>query len=174
MTKPTPETVKQPIEAKDKNRLTKAINEGRAIITSGGSKADAARANYAGSALLRHLFMLTPIMNHSGFITDHEFSKDDLNEFIDACIDLKSFLETQFQGMTVRASVKNDPCRQLNELLKLVGLKNKKRRSAKRSDGGKTTYYKLDVDALAQMNAPHDLKEYRSSPWELINERYNF
>lgn len=44
MTKPTLETIKQPIEAKDKNRLNKAINEGRAIITSGGSKADAARA----------------------------------------------------------------------------------------------------------------------------------
>jgi bisphosphoglycerate-independent phosphoglycerate mutase (AlkP superfamily) len=44
MTKSSPDNPKQPLEPKDKNRLTKAINEGRAILASGGSKADAARA----------------------------------------------------------------------------------------------------------------------------------
>jgi hypothetical protein len=42
--KPTPNTPKQPIEAKDKNRYAKAVQDGRTILTEGGSKADAARA----------------------------------------------------------------------------------------------------------------------------------
>jgi hypothetical protein len=44
MTKTAPETPKQPIEPKDKNRYTKAVQEGRTILTNGCSKADAARA----------------------------------------------------------------------------------------------------------------------------------
>ena len=44
MQKPTPETLKQPIDAKDKNRYAKAVQEGQTILTEGGSKADAARA----------------------------------------------------------------------------------------------------------------------------------
>ena len=44
MQKPTPETVKQTIEAKDKKRYAKAVEEGLTILTEGGSKAEAARA----------------------------------------------------------------------------------------------------------------------------------
>ena len=46
MPTPTPETPKQQIEPKDKNRYTKAVQDGRTILTDGGSKADAARAIY--------------------------------------------------------------------------------------------------------------------------------
>ena len=44
MTKSTPETPKQQIETKDKNRYAKAVQDGQTILTEGGSKADAARA----------------------------------------------------------------------------------------------------------------------------------
>lgn len=44
MTKTPPETPKQPIDPKDKNRYDTAVQEGRTILTGGGSKADAARA----------------------------------------------------------------------------------------------------------------------------------
>lgn len=46
MTKSTPDTLKQPIDPKDKNRYAKAVQDGRTILTDGGSKADAARAIY--------------------------------------------------------------------------------------------------------------------------------
>jgi bisphosphoglycerate-independent phosphoglycerate mutase (AlkP superfamily) len=46
MTKTSPETPKRLIEAKDKNSYAKAVQEGRTILTDGGSKADAARAIY--------------------------------------------------------------------------------------------------------------------------------
>ncbi len=46
MQKPTPNTPKQPIEAKDKNRYATAVQDGRTILSEGGSKADAARAIY--------------------------------------------------------------------------------------------------------------------------------
>ena len=46
MTKTTPDTPKQPLEPKDKNRYAKAVQDGRNILTEGGSKADAARAIY--------------------------------------------------------------------------------------------------------------------------------
>mgnify|MGYP000010385586 FL=1 len=46
MTKTSPETLKQLIEAKDKNRYAKAVQDGRTILTDGGSKANAARAIY--------------------------------------------------------------------------------------------------------------------------------
>lgn len=128
----------------------------------------------AGSALLRHLFMLTPIMDANGFKANQEYSKDDLVEFTEACLELKSFIETQLQGMSVRSKIKQDPCRQLRELLKFVGLEPKKTRSEKRSDGGKRTFYHLNVDYLERMIELHKLREYRNNPWELINERYNF
>jgi hypothetical protein len=41
---PTPDTLKQQIEPKDKNRYEKAVQDGQTILTDGGSKADAARA----------------------------------------------------------------------------------------------------------------------------------
>jgi bisphosphoglycerate-independent phosphoglycerate mutase (AlkP superfamily) len=41
---PTPDTLKQQIEPKDKNRYAKAVEEGLTILTEGGSKAEAARA----------------------------------------------------------------------------------------------------------------------------------
>lgn len=44
MPTPTPETPKQLIEPKNKNRYDTAVQEGRTILTGGGSKADAARA----------------------------------------------------------------------------------------------------------------------------------
>jgi hypothetical protein len=44
MTKSTPDTTKQPIDPKDKNRYAKAVQDGQTILTEGGSKADAARA----------------------------------------------------------------------------------------------------------------------------------
>jgi hypothetical protein len=44
MTKSTPDTPKQPIDPKDKNRYAKAVQDGQTILTEGGSKADAARA----------------------------------------------------------------------------------------------------------------------------------
>ena len=46
MTKTTPDTPKQPIEPKDKNRYAKAVQDGRTTLSEGGSKADAARAIY--------------------------------------------------------------------------------------------------------------------------------
>lgn len=46
MQKPTPNTPKQSIEAKDKNRYAKAVQDGRTILSEGSSKADAARAIY--------------------------------------------------------------------------------------------------------------------------------
>ena len=46
MSKTSPDTPKQRIEAKDKNRYAKAVQDGRSILTDGGSKADAARAIY--------------------------------------------------------------------------------------------------------------------------------
>jgi hypothetical protein len=130
--------------------------------------------SHAGSALLRHLFMMTPIMDATGFIANHEYSKEDLIKFTETCLELKSYIETQFQGVSVRSSIKNDPSRQLTELLKLVGLKTEKTRSSKRSDGGKTTYYQLSNDHLERMLELHKLREYRTNPWELINQRYNF
>lgn len=130
--------------------------------------------SHAGSALLRHLFMRTPIMNANGFVANQEYSKEDLGDFSNACLELKSFIETQFQGVSVRSTIKSDPSRQLTELLKLVGLKSEKTRSEKRSDGGKTTYYQLSNDHLERMLELHKLREYRTNPWELINQRYNF
>lgn len=44
MPTPTPDTFKQQIEPKDKNRYEKAVQDGQTILTDGGSKADAARA----------------------------------------------------------------------------------------------------------------------------------
>ena len=44
MPTPTPDTLKQQIEPKDKNRYAKAVEEGLTILTEGGSKAEAARA----------------------------------------------------------------------------------------------------------------------------------
>lgn len=44
MPTPTPETPKQQIEPKDQTRYDTAVQEGRTILTGGGSKADAARA----------------------------------------------------------------------------------------------------------------------------------
>lgn len=46
MTKTSPETPKRPIEAKDKSRYAKAVQDGRTILSESGSKADAARAIY--------------------------------------------------------------------------------------------------------------------------------
>lgn len=46
MQKPTPNTPKQSIEAKDKSRYAKAVQDGRTILSESGSKADAARAIY--------------------------------------------------------------------------------------------------------------------------------
>ncbi len=128
----------------------------------------------AGSALLRHLFMLTPIMNANGFVANQEYTKEDLGDFANACLELKSFIETQFQGVSVRSTIKNDPSRQLTELLKVVGLKSEKTRSEKRSDGGKKTYYQLSADHIERMLKLHELREYRKNPWEQINQRYNF
>lgn len=130
--------------------------------------------SHAGSAMLRHLFMLTPIMDAAGLKANQEYSKDDLVKFAEACLELKSFLETQFHGVSVRSTIKTDPSRQLTELLKLVGLKTEKTRSSKRSDGGKTTYYQLSNVHLERMLKLHDLREYRANPWALINQRYNF
>ncbi len=44
MPTPTPDTPKQPLDPKDKNRYTKAVQDGQTILTDGGSKTDAARA----------------------------------------------------------------------------------------------------------------------------------
>lgn len=44
MPTPTPDTLKQQFEPKDKNRYAKAVQDGQTILTDGGSKADAARA----------------------------------------------------------------------------------------------------------------------------------
>lgn len=44
MTKTTPDTPKQTLDPRDKNRYAKAVQDGRTILTQGGSKADAARA----------------------------------------------------------------------------------------------------------------------------------
>lgn len=44
MTKSTPDILKRPIDPKDKNRYAKAVQDGRTILTDGGSKAVAARA----------------------------------------------------------------------------------------------------------------------------------
>lgn len=44
MTKSTPDTPKQPVDPKDRNRYAKAVQDGQTILTEGGSKADAARA----------------------------------------------------------------------------------------------------------------------------------
>lgn len=134
--------------------------------------------SHAGSAMLRHLFMLTPIMNSNGFVTHKEYYKKDLVAFAEACLELKSFLETQFQGLTVRSNIMSDPCRQLHNMLALVGLKKKDLRTAKtfKDDGteGKDAFYELDAEPLERMLKLHDLSEYRKNPWEQINQRYNF
>lgn len=44
VSKPKSETANRPIEPKDQNRYDTAVQEGRTILTGGGSKADAARA----------------------------------------------------------------------------------------------------------------------------------
>jgi bisphosphoglycerate-independent phosphoglycerate mutase (AlkP superfamily) len=46
MTKSSPDNPKQQLEPKDKSRYAKAVQDGRTILTDGGSKADAARAIY--------------------------------------------------------------------------------------------------------------------------------
>lgn len=46
MTKSTPDTPKQPLDPKDKNRYVKAVQDGQTMLTDGGSKADAARTIY--------------------------------------------------------------------------------------------------------------------------------
>lgn len=132
----------------------------------------------AASALLRHLFMMTPIMDSNGFVTHKEYYKKDLVAFAEACLELKPFIETQFQGLTVRSTIKTDPCHQLTKMLALVGLKKKDGRTVKtfKEDGteGKDAFYELDSTSLEKMIKLHELREYRKNPWELINQRYNF
>jgi len=122
--------------------------------------------------ILYGLLSVTPFFVNKKFDLTIEFNNDNLIDFANTCIKLKSIIETQM-GINVRADIMHKANFQLGQVLNIIGLKTIKSKIEKK-DGKKIYFYKLDESSLKVMNDLLLLDEQRQNPWELINSRYGF
>ena len=137
------------------------------------------------SLLLNEILRNTPIFNGTQFLDKIEFCSGDLTAFSKASLIVSTFVEAQL-GILTRNDVKIKPAQHLTQILKFVGLKIKKTRTAK-VNGKKIYYYKLDTLKLSRVLeivkrqteiSPNgefeELLERYGVKWDYMNDKYNF
>jgi len=125
-----------------------------------------------GMKLLYELFSSTPIFNNGMFNINVLIRSDDLIKFSDLSLKYKSFVETQLEVST-RRDVVNKPIQQLNNLLKLVGLKLDKP-ITKKINNKKYYQYKIDKVQFDFISNFVNRRKKHNNKWEYINQTYGF
>jgi hypothetical protein len=156
--------------------LHKVISqEGHGLITDKSASIENRifKSSPVGDQILYQLLSATPIFVDGKFKPNTLFTKMDLSTFIDMCKNASRQIETHLE-ISVRGDVDENPVRQLGDLLKLVGLSQKKSKPSIKN-GDKTYYYLLDNESMEEVKT---LVERRKSPgmtgWKYINQTYGF
>ncbi len=121
--------------------------------------------------LLYRILSNTPYFVNGKFDHKVTFNSDDLGNFSNEMLKLKPYIENHLK-INIRKDIKNKPVQQLNEILKLVGLKHWNGK-AKVINGTKIYNYKLSTDQLNFVNVV--LKNRKAqNRWDYVNKLHGF
>jgi hypothetical protein len=137
--------------------------------------------------LLNTILRQTSVFDGTAFYPDKEYTSADLGKFAAALSRLSIIIQAQLE-MTIRKDVLNKPVQQMKMFLKLIGLRQKYKRT--QVIGGKKIYfYVLDALTLAGMtglvkwqkqneqslgNEDYEQHQRYSSHWAYVNKLYGF
>lgn len=130
--------------------------------------------NKVGAAfLLLGLLNTLPCFANGVFDSSIEYSIESLQKFSEVCLEYKPYLEAQFD-IEVRKDIMKNPTQQANAMLSLVGLCQRRTRTAK-IDGKKVYFYCVDQDSIDRMNSIVKHRDhFRSDPWIFVHHHNGF
>jgi len=151
----------------DKNNLQKTSKKTRILM-------DKLFVNRAAQCMLIHaLLSTTPFYKKGAFDTDITFTKDDLKRFIEASIEVKSFVDTQL-GINTQSDIHIKPTQHLGRILGAIGLSHKKIKDTNK-DGDKVYTYQLNKNEFDSLNElVNRRKEVGRNGWDFIDQTYGF
>jgi hypothetical protein len=125
------------------------------------------------SAILYHLFLLTPVFKAGQFDCSVDYSTTDLMRFGKAAKKIKAMIETHV-GTKIGHDIEDKPALYLRSMLGVIGLETMKTRVTV-SGGQKTYHYTIDPDSLDFVT---NVLVRRSSSlthgWAFVNREYGF